>query len=99
MVQGGFGSARHSSPTPLGTCRHVSNRAATPVVAQGERSIRLAPTLLLPIRVMRGIITGRDVVNNLSLIYREFGPRCLARLLWVLVVGKRTTFLDVISQH
>ena len=69
------------------------------MVAKGEHSIRLAPTLLLLICVMRGIITGRDVVQNLGIIYREFGPRCLARLLWVLVVGKRTTFLDVISQH
>ncbi len=48
---------------------------------------------------MRGIITGRDVVQNLGVIYREFGGRCLARLLWVLFIGKRTTFLEVISQH
>jgi hypothetical protein len=68
-------------------------------VARSGRSIHMAPTLLLPIRVMRGIITGRDVVQNVGIIYREFGPRCLARLLWVLLVGKRTTFLDVISQH
>jgi hypothetical protein len=48
---------------------------------------------------MRGVITGRDVVRNVPIIYREFGVRCLARLLWVLMVGKRTTFLEVISQH
>lgn len=48
---------------------------------------------------MRGIITGRDVVQNVGIIYREFGVRCLARCLWVLAIGKRTTFLDVISQH
>ena len=48
---------------------------------------------------MRGIITGRDVVENVGIIYREFGGRCLARLLWVLLIGKRTTFLEVISQH
>ena len=48
---------------------------------------------------MRGIITGRDVVQNLGIIYREFGVRCLVRYLWVLAIGKRTTFLDVISQH
>ncbi|HET6981501.1 MAG TPA: hypothetical protein VFI53_05130 [Myxococcaceae bacterium] len=48
---------------------------------------------------MRGVITGRDVVQNAGIIYREFGVRCLARCLWVLMVGKRTTFLDVISQH
>jgi hypothetical protein len=48
---------------------------------------------------MRGVITGRDVVRNVGIIYREFGVRCLGRLLWVLMVGKRTTFLEVISQH
>ena len=59
----------------------------------------LARALLGLIHAMRGIITGRDVVQNVGIIYREFGPRCLARLLWVLMVGKRTTFLEVISQH
>jgi len=48
---------------------------------------------------MRGVITGKDVVRNVGIIYQEFGVRCLARLLWVLMVGKRTTFLEVISQH
>jgi len=47
---------------------------------------------------MRGIITGRDVMGNVGIIYREFGARCLARCLWALVSGKRTTFLDVVSQ-
>ena len=59
----------------------------------------LASALLPLIRAMRGVITGRDVVRNVPIIYREFGVRCLARLLWVLMVGKRTTFLEVISQH
>ena len=46
---------------------------------------------------MRGVITGRDVMQNVGIIYREFGARCLARCLWVLAIGKRTTFLDVVS--
>jgi hypothetical protein len=61
--------------------------------------LELASALLTLIRVMRGVITGRDVVRHVGLIYREFGGRCLARVLWVLMVGKRTTFLEVISQH
>ena len=44
---------------------------------------------------MRGVITGREVVTNLGLIYREFGASCLVRCLWVLVSGKSTTFLEV----
>jgi hypothetical protein len=44
---------------------------------------------------MRGIITGRDVVTNLGLIYREFGPACVARCLWVLLSRRSTTFLEV----
>jgi hypothetical protein len=44
---------------------------------------------------MRGVITGREVVANLGLIYREFGANCLMRCLWALVSGKSTTFLEV----
>ncbi len=44
---------------------------------------------------MRGIITGREVVTNLGLIYREFGAGCLMRCLWALVSGKPITFLEV----
>lgn len=55
--------------------------------------------MLLPIRVMRGIITGRDVMQNLGIIWREFGARCFLRLMWVLLIGKQTTFLEVVSQH
>jgi len=62
-------------------------------------SPKLASSLLPLPRAMRGVITGRDVVRNIGTIYQQFGVRCLARLLWVLMVGKRTTFLEVISQH
>ena len=48
---------------------------------------------------MRGIITGRDVMQNVGIIYQEFGARCLVRCLFVLAIGKQTTFLEVISQH
>ena len=44
---------------------------------------------------MVGVITGRDVVLNCRLIYREFGFRCLARCLWVASLGRTTTFLEV----
>lgn len=47
---------------------------------------------------MIGVITGRDVVVNFRLIWREFGFRCLLRCLWVAargLKGPRTTFLDV----
>ena len=44
---------------------------------------------------MRGVITGREVVSNLGLIYREFGPSCVVRCLWALMSGKTTTFLEV----
>jgi len=54
--------------------------------------------LLRLIRAMRGVITGRDVMQNVAIIYREFGVRCLARCLWVLAIGKRTTFLEVVSE-
>ena len=44
---------------------------------------------------MRGVITSRDVVLHLGLVWREFGPLCAARCLWACVRGSRTTFLDV----
>lgn len=44
---------------------------------------------------MRGVITGREVLQNLGLIYREFGAACLLRCLWVLLRGRTTTFLEV----
>ena len=47
---------------------------------------------------MRGVITGREVLENLGLIYREFGAACLLRCLWVLVSGRSTTFLEVACQ-
>ena len=48
---------------------------------------------------MRGVITGREVVSNLGLIYREFGPSCVLRCLWALVSGKSTTFLEVVCHQ
>lgn len=58
----------------------------------------LASPLLRLIRAMRGVITGRDVMQNVGIIYREFGVRCLSRCLWVLAIGKRTTFLETITE-
>lgn len=44
---------------------------------------------------MRGVITGRDVVANLGLIWREFGTACVMRCLLAFVTRRRTTFLNV----
>lgn len=44
---------------------------------------------------MRGVITSREVVQNLGLICREFGMGCVVRCLWAIARGKTTTFLDV----
>lgn len=44
---------------------------------------------------MRGVITGREVLENLGLIYREFGAACVLRCLWALLRGRSTTFLEV----
>lgn len=60
-----------------------------------------SPRLLAeePFEPMRGVITNRDVVRHLGLIYREFGTRCVFRCLWVLATRRTTTFLDVVSQQ
>jgi hypothetical protein len=44
---------------------------------------------------MLGVITGREVLSNISLIYREFGFVCVARCLWALATKKRCTFLQL----
>ncbi|HZA50765.1 MAG TPA: hypothetical protein VE549_08490 [Myxococcaceae bacterium] len=44
---------------------------------------------------MRGLITHREVLANFGLIWREFGPGCVARCLFALVTRRRTTFLAV----
>ena len=48
---------------------------------------------------MNGVITSKDVLANLGLIWREFGPSCFVRcvkaLVSGLVSGKPTTFLEV----
>jgi hypothetical protein len=42
-----------------------------------------------------GIITSRDVIANLPLIWKEFGTGCALRAIKAVVTQKRTTFLDV----
>lgn len=44
---------------------------------------------------MRGVITLRDVLANLGLVAREFGPWCVVRCLLASVRRQRTTFLDI----
>lgn len=44
---------------------------------------------------MVGVITSRDVLLNLRLIWAEFGFVCLARCLFVCACGRKTTFLEV----
>lgn len=44
---------------------------------------------------MRGVITARDVVKNLALIWREFGANCALRCLSAVIRRESTTFLDV----
>lgn len=44
---------------------------------------------------MRGVITSRDVVANLGLIWREFGVGCMLRCLRAVIRGQPTTFLDI----
>ena len=48
---------------------------------------------------MRGVITSKDVLVNIPLIWREFGPlcviRCMRALLSQQLSGRHTTFLDI----
>jgi hypothetical protein len=42
---------------------------------------------------MNGVIKGRDVLANLTLVWREFGTACVFRCIKAMVTGRRTTFL------
>lgn len=44
---------------------------------------------------MDGVITSRDVIKNLPLIWREFGTLCALKCIKAVVRRERTTFLDV----
>ena len=44
---------------------------------------------------MQGVITSKDVLKHLPLIWREFGTRCALSCLHAVLTGKKTTFLDV----
>ena len=44
---------------------------------------------------MIGVITGRDVLANLKLIWAEFGFLCLARCVLACAFGPKTTFLEI----
>ncbi len=44
---------------------------------------------------MIGVITSRDVLLNLRLIWTEFGFLCLARCVLACTLGRRTTFLEI----
>jgi hypothetical protein len=42
-----------------------------------------------------GVITTRDVLKHLPLIWREFGTVCALKCIRAMVKRERTTFLDV----
>lgn len=44
---------------------------------------------------MRGVITGREVLTNVFLVWRLYGFGCLCRCAWACLSGQRTTFLEV----
>ncbi len=44
---------------------------------------------------MRGVITHREIILNLFLVWREFGAACLWRCLCAVMSGRQTTFLEV----
>lgn len=47
-------------------------------------------------RIVRGVITNRDVFRHAATIVREFGPAAYARCLVALVTGRPRTFLAAI---
>jgi hypothetical protein len=48
--------------------------------------------------IMKGVIGSRETLANLPLIWREFGPGCAVRCLHALLLGKKTTFLEMTTR-
>ena len=44
---------------------------------------------------MKGVITGREVLSNLWLVWKEFGTVCVVRCLIATLQGRGATFLDI----
>lgn len=44
---------------------------------------------------MQGVITSRDVLRHLPLIWREFGTGCMLRCLGALLSRRTCTFLEL----
>jgi hypothetical protein len=44
---------------------------------------------------VEGIITSKDVLTHLPLIWKEFGTGCALRAIKAVVTNQKTTFLDV----
>lgn len=47
---------------------------------------------------MKGLICGREALEHLPLIWREFGAGCALRCLTAVVTFRKTTFLSMIDR-
>ena len=86
------------APTADGTLETSTAEHAGSTSPEGLGKPFAEERITLKERAMRGVITGREVLENLGIIYREFGATCLLRCLWVLLSGRSTTFLEVACQ-
>lgn len=84
-------SAATRAPGSFSTLHEACRVRAHVIPKTCELARRLQCTVYV-----RGVITNREVLQNLGLIYREFGVACLARCLWVVMTRKSTTFLEVV---
>lgn len=48
--------------------------------------------------LMKGLITGKDVVRESLTIVRLWGPRCYLRCLGAVLFRRRCTFLEVLYE-
>gem|GEM_PF-310971 len=82
------------SPRRLGVAMMSANRYGDTMNSAQEAVV--LSTGIAPRRpAMKGVITIRDVVTHIGLIWREFGPGCFLRCLGSLLSRRPTTFLEV----
>jgi hypothetical protein len=85
--------------SPFARCAHLQRRVphgwpATSLQGELMPGLEEAPTESTE-GVMKGVITGREILSNLWLVWKEFGAGCVVRCLWACMKGHGATFLDV----
>jgi hypothetical protein len=69
----------------VGRCRHLQRHVEHCRPAKSLQSEA----------AMKGVITGREILSNLWVVWKEFGTGCVVRCFWACMSGHGDTFLEL----